>query len=264
MAKLNIDFLIKTPIKTILEKIDYFFRKLLREIESYLEIEVFYPKISIILKNEESSSGAVDNLFSIGVERSYNNDILSIKISSDFFQYIQFIMLREAYKCFIPQLANQMKMIEIFINQKVTIDLKKLASIKEWNAILTDKQVDYEFISAQSDRLENFLKQESTGGVDSPFKFFFKYIRKNIQIITEQQDGFYDILYEKYRLISSKSLHDDDIIETIRVLSKIFDKIQYYTAMLDYQHYFTAFKENKFIQTDLSLNKFTENMQWIK
>ncbi|MHA1256624.1 MAG: hypothetical protein ACTSPS_13605, partial [Promethearchaeota archaeon] len=155
-------------------------------------------------------------------------------------------------------------MIEIFINQKVTIDLKKLAFLKEWNAILTDKLVDYEFISAQSDRLDNFLKQESTRGVDSPFKFFFKYIRKNIRIITEQQDGFYDILYEKYRLISSKSLYDDDIIETIRVLSKIFDKVQYYTAMLDYQHYFTAFKENGFIRTDLSLRKFTENMQWIK
>ena len=264
MAKLNIDFLIKTPITNILEKIDYFFRKLLREIESYLEIEVFYPKISIILKNEESSSGVGDNLFSIGVERYYNNDILSIKISSDFFQYIQFIMLREAYKCFIPPLANQMKTIEIFINQKVIIDLKKLAFMKEWNAIVTDKLVDYAFISAQSDRLEHFLKQESTGGVDSPFKFFFKYIRKNIQIIIEQQDGFYDILYEKYRLISSKSLHDDDVIETIRVLSKIFDRVQYYTAMLDYQHYFTAFKENGFIQTDLSLNKFTENMQWIK
>ena len=264
MAKLNIDFLIKTPIKTLLDKIDYFFRELLREIESYLQIEVFYPKISIILKNEESSSGAIDNLFSIGVDRSYTNNILSIKISSDFFQFIQFIMLREAYKCFIPQLANQMKAIEIFINQKVAIDLKKLTSIKEWKAIATDKLVDYEFISAQSDRLENFLKQESTGGVDSPFKFFFKYIRKNIQIITEQQNGFYDILYEKYVLISSKSLYDDDIIETIRVLSKIFDKVQYYTAMLDYQHYFATFKENGFIRTDLSLNKFTENMLRIK
>ena len=262
MTKLNIDFLIKTPIKTILEKIDYFFRKLLREIESYLQIEVFYPKISIILKNEESSSGAVDNLFSIGVERSYNNDILSIKISSDFFQYIQFIMLREAYKCFIPQL--EMKTIEIFINQKVAIDLKKLASMKEWNAIATEKLVDYEFLSAQSDRLENFLKQESTGSVDSPFKFFFKYIRKNIQIITEQQDGFYDILFEKYLLISSKSLYNDNIIETVRVLSKIFNRVQYYTAMLDYQHYFTAFKENGFIRTNLSLNKFTENLQRIK
>ncbi len=264
MVKLNIDFLIKTPINTILENIDYFFRKLLREIESYLQIEVFYTKITIILKNEESSSSAVDNSFSIGVEKSYNNEILSIKISSDFFQYIQFILLREAYKCFIPQLANQMKAIEIFINQKVAIDLKKLASIKEWNAIATDKLVDYEFISAQSDRLENFLKQEGTEDVDSPFKFFFKYIRKNIQIITEQQDGFYDILYEKYVLISSKSLYDDDIIETVRVLSKIFNRVQYFTAMLDYQHYFTTFKENGFIRTDLSLNKFTQNMQWIK
>jgi len=44
MAKLNIDFLIKTPIKTLLDKIDYFFRELLREIESYLQIEVCFKK----------------------------------------------------------------------------------------------------------------------------------------------------------------------------------------------------------------------------
>ncbi len=94
MAKLNIDFLIKSPIKNILEKIDYFFHELLQEIESYLNLDVIYAKINIILKNGESSPSAADNVFSMGVERSYHNDILTIKISSDFFQYIQFIQMK--------------------------------------------------------------------------------------------------------------------------------------------------------------------------
>jgi len=264
MAKINIDFLIETPIKDILEKIDYFFQELLREIESYLNLEVFYPKINIILNNEESSSGVVDNIFSIGVDSSYNDDILSIKISSDFIQYIQFIMLREAYKCFIPPLANQMKIIEIFINQKILIDLTKLKSSNEWNQLIRDKLVNYEFISGQLDRLENFLKSESTENIDSPFRFFFKYIRRNIKIIVEQQDDFYDTLFKEYVLISSKSLFNNEIIETIRLLDKIFNRLKYYSAMLDYQDYFTLFKEKGVIETNLSLNKFTENVQWIK
>ncbi len=265
MAKLNIDFLIKTRIKNILEKIDYFFRELLREIESYLNIEVIYPKINIILKNEESIiSAAADNIFSIGVDRSYHNDILSIKIYSDFFQYIQFIILREAYKCFIPLFANQMKTIEIFINQKVLIDLKKIKSCNEWNQLIRDKLVNYEFISGELDRLENFLKRESTENIDSPFIFFFKYIRKNIQIIGEKEQNFYDTFFKEFLLVSSKSLFNDEIIETIRVLDKIFNQVKYYSALLDYQDYFTLFKEKGVIETNLSLNKFTENMQWIK
>ena len=265
MAKLNIDFLIKTPIKNILEKIDYFFHELLREIESYLNLEVFYANINIILNKEESIiSGMSDNIFSIGVDSSYKDDILSIKISSDFIQYIQFIMLREAYKCFIPPLANQMKIIEIFINQKVLIDLNKLKSSNEWNLIIRDKLVNYDLISGQLDRLENFLKSESTENLDSPFRFFFNYIRKNIQIIGEKEHNFYDTFFEEFSLVSSKSLFNDEIIETIRVLDKIFNQVKYYSTMLDYQDYFMLFKEKGIIETNLSLNKFTENMQWIK
>jgi len=264
MTKLNIDFLIKTPIKNILERIDYFFHELLQEIESYLNIEVIYPKINIILKNEESSvSGASDNIFSIGVDRSYNNDIFSINVFSDFFQYIQFILLREAYKCFIPLQSSQMKIIDIFINQKVLIDLKKLKSSNEWNLLIRDKIVNYELISGELDRLENFLKRESTGNIDSPFIFFFHFIRKNIQII-EKEQNFYEKFFKEFLLVSSKSLFNDEIIETIRVLNKIFNQVKYYSALLDYQDYFTLFKENGVIDTDLSLNKFTENMQWIK
>ncbi|GAH80429.1 unnamed protein product, partial [marine sediment metagenome] len=74
--------------------------------------------------------------------------------------------------------------------------------------------------------------RDSTGKLDSPFKFFFKYIRKNIKIINEKKDDFYDTIFKDYLLISSKTLYDDDIIETIRVLFKIFEKVQYYTALI--------------------------------
>ena len=265
MRKLNIDFLINNPVESLVENLDITFQNLLQEIEYNLNLESIDNNIIISLKDEElSDSEENTNIFSIGVDRFYENKVLNIHIYNSFFRFIPIILLREAYKCFIPKLGNQMKLIDIFINQKISIDLGKLKLIKEWNLLIRNNLVDYDFISKEYNRLENFIKRDSIENVDSPFEFFFKYIRRNIQIINEKEDDFYDTLFKEYLLISSKSLFNDEIIETIRVLVKIFDEVQQYTSLLNYQHYFKVFKEKGFIKTHLSLNKFTENMQWIK
>ncbi len=266
MRKLNIDLLINTPVERLAENLDSFFNDLLQEIELYLNLEPIDYRIDISIKDEEKVDSKLQtDIFSVGVDRFYDNKVLNIHIYRNFYRFIPIILLREAYKCFVPLQASQMKFIDIFINQKVVIDLEKLKSIKEWNLLIGSKLVDYEFLSGELNRLEIFLKQESSSEkVDSPFIYFFKYIRRNIQIISEKEQDFYLIFFKEYLLLSSKSLFNDEIIETIRVLVKIFDEVQYYTALLDYQHYFKEFKEQGLIQTPLSLNKFTENMQWIK
>ena len=105
MAKLNIDFLIKTPIKNILEEIDYYFHLLLQEIESYLNLEVIYTKIDIILTDEESKSGASDNIFSLGVDRSYKNEILNIKMKFLILKYIQILLNTSSLLCFVKRIS---------------------------------------------------------------------------------------------------------------------------------------------------------------
>ncbi|MFX1288636.1 MAG: hypothetical protein ACFFFY_08785, partial [Promethearchaeota archaeon] len=264
MRKLYIDFLIDTPVERLVENIDSFFNDLLQEIELYLNLEPIDYRIDISVKDEEKISPKLHSIFSIGVDRFYDNKTLIIQIYRNFCKFLPIILLREAYKCFVPLQASQMKFIDIFINQKIVIDLKKLESIKKWNLLIRNKLIDYEFISGEYNRLENFLKRDGLENFDAPFVSFMKYIRRNIQIIDEKEDDFYIAFFKEYFLLSSKSLFNDEIIETIRVLVKIFDKVQYYTALLDYQHYFKEFKEQGFIQTPLSLNKFTENMQWIK
>ena len=266
MRKLDIDFLLDNPIESLIENIDSSFNKLLQNIELYLQLEPIDYRIDISIKDEEKEESKLQvDIFSFGADRFYSNKVLNIHIYQKFFKFIPIILLREAYRCFIPLQAFQMKIIGIFINQKVAIDLEKLNSIKEWNLLIRNKLIDYEFISREFDRLEIFLKRESSSErVDSPFIFFFKYVRRNLQIINEKHD-FYETFFIEYQLLSSKSLYnDDEIIETIRVLIKIFNEVQYYQALLDYQHHFKEFKEQGFIQTPLSLNKFTKNMQWIK
>jgi len=265
MRKLDIDFLLDNQIERLVENIDSSFYKLLQGIELYLQLEPIDYRIDISIKDEKKVESKLQkDIFSFGVDRFYSNKVLTIHIYQEFFKFIPIILLREAYRCFIPLQAFKMKIIDIFINQKVAIDLEKLKSIKEWNLLVRNKLIDYEFVSMEFDRLENFLKQDSySERVDSPYVFFFKYVRRNVQILTEKHD-FYETFFIEYQLLSSKSLYNDEIVETIRVLIKIFDEVQYYTALLDYQHHFKEFKEHGFIQTNLSLNKFTENMQWIK
>ena len=241
MNNLHIDFLIETPVEKLLENIDSVFNKLVQEIESYLGLEPIDSQFKVSLTNDKLDT----DVFSIGVKRFYENGVLNFCFSRNHARFIPIIALREAYKCFVPKVETQMKTFDIFINQKVAIDLKNLDSIKEWNSIITEKLVDNEFIAGEYDRLENFLKRESTSNLVSPFVFFFEYIRKNVKIITEQEDGFYDTLYDKLRINSE--IYDDDKLETIRVISKIFQKVQNFTAMLDYQRYFTDFKKNGFI-----------------
>ncbi len=265
MRKLNIDFLLNSPVDGLVENIKTTFNKVIQEIESYLKLEPIDFRIEISIKEEESiDSNAQTDIFSVGVDRFYHNKVLTIQIYQEFLQFVPIIMLREAYRCFIPLQATQNKIIDIFINQKVVIDLENLKSMKEWNPLIGNKLIDYEFISREFNRLENFLKQESSEKVDSPFIFFFKYIRKNVQLIGEKEHDFYDAFFAEYLSLTTKSLFNDEIIETINVLVKIFYKVQYYTALLDYQIYFKEFKRQGFLQTNLSLNKFTENMQWIK
>ena len=265
MRKLKIEFLFDTPIESLIENLNSSFYKVLQEIELYLQLEPIDYTIDISIKDEEKVISEFQlDMFSVGVDRLFENKEIKLQIYRNFIRFIPIILLREAYKFFLPVQASQIRIIDIFINQKVAIDLETLNSIKEWNLLIGNKLIDYNFLSSEFDRLENFLKRESSEEVDSPFIFFFKYVRQNILIIKEKEHDFYESFFKEYQLLSSKSLHNDEIIETIRVLIIIFNKIQYYITLLEYQQYFKKLKEQGFIKTTLSLNKFTENIQWIK
>ncbi|MEJ2294547.1 MAG: hypothetical protein P8Y23_07225, partial [Candidatus Lokiarchaeota archaeon] len=54
-----------------------------------------------------------------------------------------------------------------------------------------------------------------------------------------------------------------ELLETIRILDMIFNKVKNYRALLDYEEYFKKFKETGSLQTSLSLRKFISNVRWI-
>ena len=120
MVNLNINSLIEASVEDILKKVGYYFQELLQEIESYLNLDAIYTKVIFLLDNKESNMlDQSDDILSMGVERFYDKGILNIRVYSNYIQYIHFIILREAYHCFIPISVKGIKVIDIFINQKV-------------------------------------------------------------------------------------------------------------------------------------------------
>ncbi|NVM38393.1 MAG: hypothetical protein HWN81_22550 [Candidatus Lokiarchaeota archaeon] len=272
MTRLNIEFLINASIESILSNLDTIFENLLQEIKSHLNLDLIFSNVTIIYSEEDKTNyNLKEFFFEIGVRKTQKNNSLTIYISSYYKKFLRLILLREAYKSFIPLGLQGNDIINIFINQKVEIDIQKSEYIEDWKELKRKSVVSYDFMETEFDRLEKFLKQEGGKNKPSPFQFFFSYIKRNIDLIggikeeffsLEKKKGFYDKFFEEYTRKYTE--YSDEILETIRVVAKIFFKVKSYRSLLDYQHYFMEYKESGFIQTDLSLRKFTENMQWIK
>jgi len=266
MNFLNIDFLINSPTNKIFSKLNNIFEDLLKKISIYLDLDFIYKKVTIEII--ETSEEFKINFINFGVLKTYKEGNLSIFIFNNFKKYIYPILLREAYKCFIPLQLQENEIVNIFIDQKVEIDLQNFDFIEEWKELRLKNVINYEFMKRDFDNLDKFLKQESTGTRISPFQFFFLYVRKYIQTIGDIKQEFYDnkTFYDKiFEEYSRKYTgYNDDILETIRIITKIFYEVKSYRSLLDYKQYFKKFRESGIIQTSLSLKKFTELMHWIK
>jgi len=260
---LNIDFLRNTSVESIISNLDKIFENLLQEIKSYLNIDMTFSDIKIIYKNQFEIDNTSDkDFFKLGAKKTQKKESLTINISDNFKKYVKMILLREAYKAFIPWELHDNEIINIFINQKVEIDLQNSEYIEDWKDINRKSVINYDFINEEFDRLENFLKQNSIGNRLSPFQFFFLFIRRNIQIIEEIKESFYDLIFQEYN--QKYSEYNEEILETISAITKIFYKVRSYRSLFNYKQYFKDFKESGVIKTNLSQRKFTEKMQWIK
>ncbi|TFF99385.1 MAG: hypothetical protein EU541_05040 [Promethearchaeota archaeon] len=264
MEAISIEILENLSIENIGKNINSIFSDLLKIIEIYLGLPPVYSRVNVRFLREKSNKNLKrNNILDLGVKRNFENELLEVEIFDEYEKYLPFILLREAFYCFIPKNLVKNEGIKIIINQIVEINLKKIETIEEWKQLVRDFIVDYSFLAAEFDKLEKFLKLKGEKKSEKPIKLFFNYIRKNVFLISEDSgDLHHDVLKEFIRK-TSISLNSDEMVETIRVLIKIFYNVKSYRALLDYQNYFKEFIKNGEIITDLSLRKFTSNLRWI-
>ncbi|MHA1490787.1 MAG: hypothetical protein ACTSRI_14220 [Promethearchaeota archaeon] len=260
---MDFNILEKIQKKNLAENINQIFQDLLNELQFFLNLDI-NPQIKILYnKTKTLSTTEKQDIFNLGVKRSFKNGFLTIEFFTEQKKYWPIILLRECYYAFIPEALKESLIVKIVINQIIENDLYKLDVIKEWISLVRKSIVNYGFLTAQFDRLEKFLKLKGTNFTESPKIFFFEYIRRNYLLIKEGKKDFYDKIFNEFVFKSSKNLKQYEIIETLRVLIEIFYSVKSYRALLEYQHYFKEFKQNGEIKTDLSLRKFSSNMQWI-
>jgi len=246
-----------------LNQIQNIFVTLLSELIDYLKLRPLHKNYVIKLISKENSVKKIKiDILDFGVKRIFQNDNVLIEINENCKEFLPFILLREIYYCFLPEKVSAL--VKICINQIVENDLKKLSFYKEWKKFLRDSLVNREFLNKQFDKLQKFFKLEANDPLESSVQFFFKEIREKTLLFENSNiDHFYDIIYERYTYSTSKSLFNENVIETLRVFIKLFFDTKSYQNLSNYYTLFKKFKEIERFDSDLSLRKFIEIMQWI-
>ncbi|MFX0024844.1 MAG: hypothetical protein ACFE8M_00395 [Candidatus Hermodarchaeota archaeon] len=247
----------------ILNQTQYVFNKMISEIVDYLKLQPLYRDIILKLLTEDKFEVKENiSILDFAVRRIFQNEKLIIEINETYRKFLPFILLREAYYCFIDKKAS--KLVKICINQIVENDLRTLSAYKEWKNLIRDILVDSDFMGYQYDKYQKFFNIEAKEPFENPVQFFFKEIRDEALLSYDVNiKSFYDIIFERYTFKTSRSLFNPDIVETLRIIIYLFYLTKSYINISDYQTLFKRFKENQQIDTKLSLRKFNENLQWI-
>jgi hypothetical protein len=258
--------------KEVPEDLSFLFNSITNEISQYLNFSPYYYNVKVkISKSIEGSNFEEDNFFNIGVNRIVQKDTYLILIDEKYIKFISFIILREIYYIFVPPELRSYEIIHIVINQIIMNDLKNSVYLNKWRALIRSKIENYDLLSrgfnrlSAFDRLEDFFKLQTTENQNNPTQFFFYYLRRNLTLINNNiSDIHKQIFFEEYSNFISKSMKNDDIIETIRCVIEIFYKVKSYQNLLNYKKNFQEFKEEGQLTTNLSSRKFVSNIRWIK
>lgn len=262
MQNINLKKIVDSPKESLIEDINGIFNSLVQEIKSYLNLNPIKQLIKVQYNlNEIPQEKLDDEPFNIGVKRIHEEKLITITFFKYYDKFIHPLILKEAFRCFIPYNLENNDIVNIFILKLIEKFLSKNPIIEEWKAFIRENVLD---ISPHLTQITNFLKLESEEVEQTPIRFFFEYVSRNVFQIEDMKEDFFTTLTKEYWFNTSKSMKNDDIIETIRILILIFYNVKRYRAFIDYKDYFKKFKEKKIINTPLSLRKFVKNTLWIK
>jgi len=120
-----------------LSQIQSIFNTFISELGVYLRLKPIYQDMIIKLIIEKNLTEGEDrSILDFGVKRIVQNNKLIIEIDKTHKKFLPFILLREAYYCFVDREAS--KLVKICINQILENDLNKLSVYKKWKNLIRD------------------------------------------------------------------------------------------------------------------------------
>ena len=244
------------------------FNGILDHLISQLKLEPVDKKVVIEWDlNDDSTKITKENVFDLGVSRYRESQLLRIRIAPNYEKFLEFILVREGYYCFIPEELKRKDVIQVCINQIVENDLETVIAKEkydEWKNLIKNTVLDRDFIYYQMDELKRFFLLKATEPYESIIQFFFMEIRNNAYLFSRRKiDDFFDFIFRHYTTKIHKALFKEEIVESLYAIIKIFHDNKKYLNIEDFYNYFTQFKEKGEIRTNLSLRKFKECLRWI-
>ncbi|MFX0038444.1 MAG: hypothetical protein ACFFCY_04550 [Promethearchaeota archaeon] len=242
--------LLQNPNK---KKLNEAFQIFIDYLESFLDINPLSSPVTLIFNDKkEQEKYNLSNIFDFGIENVEENIIEVYRQNEEF---LIFILFRTANYMFFPKTVMKNLYLKIIVNLFIENQLKEVENINNWKNFIRKAIVDLDGIYFGLQMLEKIFKTLGN------YSKFVKYIWNNIKNLDPEDYGFFFPFFNRYADYTLEEIQDENILETIRVISKIFDRIKSYRALLDYQNYFKEFIEKDILKTDLSLRKFTSNLQ---
>ncbi|TFG24499.1 MAG: hypothetical protein EU532_12510 [Promethearchaeota archaeon] len=258
----NIDIDIKSNYSSLFSDIKSGF-------EDFLGIKSLYNFKVVKVMFEDSNFE--DVIFDYAIKEMKLNSYLKISIPAKSEKHLQFILFREILRCFIPNEFRHNNSINLIINQIVMSVLSDFIGIRDWRLLIRDN-LELRRLSPKGlkllndfDKLETFFHYPGIDTYPNPIQFFFNYVNnKQNTLIREFERSCLYILFKDFEEKYFKLMIQNDLIETIRIIIEIFYKTKYYRSLLQYKNIFQTFKNEGIINTELSLRKFLEKMDWLK
>ena len=259
------------PEINILKNLDYdklnqirsIFNELTELFSIYLGLKplYFFEKVQIKVEEFVSKNNSV---FEYGLKELRLNDCLSIIIDSKSKKFLPFIIFREILRCFVPEELRNNDSVNLIINQITILICSDFEAKDEWRFFVRKKlEQKSPNLLTDFDRIESFFEFQEIIA-PNPIQYFFNYVINKKDLLKDFGQSFSYILFKEFEEKFFKPMVNNDLIETIRVIIKIFYKIKFYKNLLDYQNYFKDFRQNGELKTGLSQRVFIEKMNWIK
>jgi len=257
--ELDLDFLLNISPSINNASINQAFYRVLSTLDKILELPRVHENYNILISSKFSDRNDIGSrkLHSLGVNRSVENNVIIIKISPDFNDFIPIILLREALFNYVPEDLKSSKVIALGINIIVESLLKKHHEIQEWKTmvrkVLTDEELD---ITSEVEAVARLLNIKFPAGEMEHLKIFLKHIQDYSMTGEISIEDFYYEYFKDVVISSSSQVFEDDVIEALRLLIKIFYLKKSLTSMSECVNAFNSLKKEDKISTNLSTSAF--------
>lgn len=257
--ELDLAYLKEIDVSSIQEVFD----RTVEDLQTYHELTPLFFNISVSVQPSKNSSANIslgDELFNWGVQRTESDDQISIIIGKDHLDKLPLLILREAYKLFYPFSCYEEIIFRTAIYMLVLYQLRDFEHINQWKHLVMGLDEGYlQNFERNFDTLIKFFQYNPPSGRKTYDSFLCHLMQKSLVPTNERY--WFESLTVYFLENTIYLLLGEERLESLWVLSELFNNLKTYRALADYKQKLFEFKEEGIIDTQISVRTFTKHIQ---